>query len=271
MVLWAHSFSNTATVKLSPSTRIAEKMENRVTSPSIFQLETMELKRMMKESGGGITEESPISNPKNSSVVVAMPPPKTVRKKNKAYLQRGQWLRAAVLGVNEGVVSIAWLVIGTGAGKSGAKSMLEAGLAAVAAEACSMAIGEFISVKIQHDVELANFQRENKSLKGFEHATFIISLPDAIEAACASALAFSVGALFPLISAVFTTHYITRVGLLAGVSSLVLILIGAIGAYFACSSIVKGSLRVLLGGWIACVISFGLRRLFNISEQQYEV
>ncbi|GLJ22928.1 hypothetical protein SUGI_0432530 [Cryptomeria japonica] len=264
-------------------------MENRVTSPSIFQLETMELKRMMKESGGGITEESPISKPqisnvpiatpspkqnsKNSSVVVAMPSssPKSVRKKKKDYLQRGQWLRAAVLGLNEGVVSTAWLMIGTGAGKSGAKTMLEAGLAAVAAGACSMAIGEFISVKIQHDVELANFQRENKSLKGFEHATFIISLPDPIEAACASALAFSVGALFPLISAVFATQYITRVGLLAGVSSLVLILIGAIGAYFACSSIMKGSLRVLLGGWIACVVSFGLRRLFNSSEQQYEV
>ncbi|GLJ22933.1 hypothetical protein SUGI_0432590 [Cryptomeria japonica] len=192
-------------------------------------------------------------------------------RKKKDYLQRGQWLRAAVLGLNEGVVSTAWLMIGTDAGKSGAKTMLEAGLAAVAAGACSMAIGEFISVKIQHDVELANFQRENKSLKGFGHATFIISLPDPIEAACASALAFSVGALFPLISAVFATHYITRVGLLAGVSSLVLILIGAIGAYFADSSIMKGSLRVLLGGWIACVGSFGLRRLFNSSEQQYEV
>ncbi|XP_057818506.2 vacuolar iron transporter homolog 3 [Cryptomeria japonica] len=265
-----------------------KKMENRVSSPSIFQLETMELKRMMKELGGGITEESPISkpqnsnvpiatpspkpNPKNSSVVVAMPSsPKTVRKKKRDYLQRGQWLRAAVLGLNEGVVSTAWLMIGTGAGKSGVKTMLDTGLAAVAAGSCSMAIGEFISVKIQHDVELANFQRENKSLKGFEHATFIISLPDPIEAACASALAFSVGALFPLISAVFATHYITRVWLLAGVSSLVLILIGAIGAYFACSSIVKGSLRVLLGGWIACVVSFGLRKLFNSSEQQYEV
>ncbi|GLJ22932.1 hypothetical protein SUGI_0432580 [Cryptomeria japonica] len=156
-------------------------MENRVTSPSIFQLETMELKRMMKESGGGITEEPPISNPKNSkipistpspkqnpknsSVVLAMPcsSPKSVRKKNKDYLQRGQWLRAAVLELNERVVSTAWLMIGTRAGKSGAKSMLEAGLAAVAAGACSMAIGEFISVKI-------------------------ISLPDPIEAACASAL-----------------------------------------------------------------------------------
>ncbi|GLJ22925.1 hypothetical protein SUGI_0432480 [Cryptomeria japonica] len=113
-------------------------MENRVTSPSIFQLETMELKRMVKESGGGITEESPIPkpqisnvpiatpssfrpklNPNNSSVVVAMPSsPKSIRKKNKDYLQRGQWLRAAGLGVNEGVVSTVWLMIGTGAEKS---------------------------------------------------------------------------------------------------------------------------------------------------------
>ncbi|GLJ22935.1 hypothetical protein SUGI_0432620 [Cryptomeria japonica] len=140
-------------------------MENRVTSPSIFQLETMELKRMVKESGGGITEESPISKPqisnvpiatpssfppelnlKNSSVVIAMPPsPKSIRKKNKDYLQRGQWLRAAVLGLNEGVISTAWLMIGTAAEKSGVETMLEA---AQAAEECSMAIGEFISVKI---------------------------------------------------------------------------------------------------------------------------
>ncbi|KAH9302815.1 hypothetical protein KI387_014398, partial [Taxus chinensis] len=191
-------------------------------------VETMELKRMMKEfgRGGGILEASPHSKPQNTSVAITMSSsPKVVQaERNIDYQHRGQWLRAAMLGANQGVVTTASLMMGVGAEESETKSMVLSALAAVVAGTCSMAIGEFVSVQTQHDVDLAGLKREKKlkkTLHGFEHSTHI-TLPNPIEAACTSALAFSMGALAPLLSVAFINHYIIRVGVLAGLSSLAL-------------------------------------------------
>ncbi|KAJ4748983.1 Vacuolar iron transporter [Rhynchospora pubera] len=66
------------------------------------------------------------------------------------YMQRAQWLRASVLGANDGLVSVASLMIGVGAASSTMKAMLVSGLAGLIAGACSMAIGEFVSVYAQY-------------------------------------------------------------------------------------------------------------------------
>ncbi|CAI9294344.1 unnamed protein product [Lactuca saligna] len=73
------------------------------------------------------------------------------------YSQRGQWLRAAVLGANDGLVSVASLMIGVGAVKKDVKAMILSGFAGLVAGACSMAIGEFVSLPnpIQAAVPLA--------------------------------------------------------------------------------------------------------------------
>jgi len=81
------------------------------------------------------------------------------------YTQRIGWLRAAVLGANDGIVSTAALVVGVAAAESGRSSVLIAGLAGLVAGAMSMAAGEYISVSSQADTEQADLARERGELR----------------------------------------------------------------------------------------------------------
>ncbi|KAI4300001.1 hypothetical protein L6164_033421 [Bauhinia variegata] len=81
------------------------------------------------------------------------------------YSERGQWLRAALLGANDGLVSVASLLMGVGAVKTDVKAMLLAGFAGSVAGASSMAIGEFVSVYTQYEVEVAQMKRETRVLE----------------------------------------------------------------------------------------------------------
>lgn len=74
------------------------------------------------------------------------------------------WLRAAVLGANDGIVSTASLVVGVAAAESGRSSVLVAGVAGLVAGAMSMAAGEYVSVSSQSDTELADKRREQAEL-----------------------------------------------------------------------------------------------------------
>jgi CRISPR/Cas system-associated protein Csx1 len=74
------------------------------------------------------------------------------------YSQRAQWLRAAMLGANDGLITVASLMIGIGAIKEDISVMLLAGFAGLVAGACSMAIGEFVSVYTQYDIEIAQMK-----------------------------------------------------------------------------------------------------------------
>src|SRR3954466_5282948 len=78
--------------------------------------------------------------------------------------ERIGWLRAAVLGANDGIVSTAALVVGVAAAESGRSSILVAGLARLVAGAMSMAAGEYISVSPQADTEKADLARERREL-----------------------------------------------------------------------------------------------------------
>ncbi|MDH3402236.1 MAG: VIT family protein [Acidobacteriota bacterium] len=77
----------------------------------------------------------------------------------------GGWLRAAVLGANDGVVSIASLVVGVAAADASSAAILTAGLAGLVGGALSMAVGEYVSVSSQRDVEEADLERERRELR----------------------------------------------------------------------------------------------------------
>jgi VIT1/CCC1 family predicted Fe2+/Mn2+ transporter len=82
----------------------------------------------------------------------------------KHYSQRIGWLRAAVLGANDGIVSIASLLVGVAAAEASRNSVLVAGIAGLVAGAMSMAAGEYVSVSSQADTEAADLVRERREL-----------------------------------------------------------------------------------------------------------
>ncbi|KAJ4846617.1 Vacuolar iron transporter 1 [Turnera subulata] len=197
------------------------------------------------------------------------------------YSKRAQWLRAAVLGANDGLVSTASLMMGVGAVKQDIKAMILAGFAGLVAGACSMAIGEFVSVYSQLDVELAQIERNkvtkqqqqvhqktttsSSSSSELEELEEIMSLPNPLQAAAASALAFSVGAVVPLLAASFIKEYKVRLGVVAAAVSLALLLFGWLGAVLGKAPALASSLRVFVGGWLAMSITFGLTKLIGSS------
>jgi VIT1/CCC1 family predicted Fe2+/Mn2+ transporter len=80
------------------------------------------------------------------------------------FLNRAGWLRAAVLGANDGIVSVSSLIVGVAAADPGPGAILIAGVAGLAAGAMSMAAGEYVPVSSQSDVERADISREKQAL-----------------------------------------------------------------------------------------------------------
>ena len=168
------------------------------------------------------------------------------------YSQRGQWLRAAVLGATDGLVSVASLMMGIGAVKQDVRAMIITGFAGLVAGACSMAIGEFVSVYSQRDVEVAQMKRDSKIEKEV--------LPNPIQAAAASAIAFMLGAILPLLTAAFIVDHKVRLGVVVATVTLALVVFGWIGAVLGRTPVVKSCFRILIGGWMAMAITFALTK-----------
>ncbi|KAI7997179.1 hypothetical protein LOK49_LG10G00668 [Camellia lanceoleosa] len=191
------------------------------------------------------------------------------------YSKRSQWLRAAVLGANDGLISTASLMMGVGAVKQDIKAMILTGFAGLVAGACSMAIGEFVSVYSQLDIEVAQMKRDKKRVavvggggerkEEEEREEEKESLPNPVQAAAASALAFSVGAMVPLLAASFIREYKVRVGVVVGAVSLALVVFGWLGATLGKAPAARAAIRVLVGGWLAMAITFGLTMLIGSS------
>ena len=80
------------------------------------------------------------------------------------YVNRSNWLRAAVLGANDGILSTASVIIGVAAASETKEPIILAGVAALVAGALSMAAGEYVSVSSQSDIEAADIKREKQSL-----------------------------------------------------------------------------------------------------------
>ncbi|HEX6260768.1 MAG TPA: VIT1/CCC1 transporter family protein, partial [Woeseiaceae bacterium] len=87
-----------------------------------------------------------------------------MRHRERHRTHRTGWLRAAVLGANDGIVSTASLVLGVAAAGASTQVILVAGVAGLVAGAMSMAAGEYVSVSSQADTERADLARESKEL-----------------------------------------------------------------------------------------------------------
>lgn len=83
------------------------------------------------------------------------------------FSQRGGWLRASVLGANDGILSTASLMIGVASAESSVTGILLAGMAGLTAGAMSMAAGEFVSVSSQADTERADLEIERRALETY--------------------------------------------------------------------------------------------------------
>ncbi|KAJ0508949.1 putative Ccc1 family protein [Helianthus annuus] len=127
-----------------------------------------------------------------------------------------------------------------------------------------MAIGEFVSVYTQLDIEVAQMKRENRMTENKEDKERE-QLPNPMQAALASALAFSLGAIVPLLAASFIGDHKVRMGVVVAAVSLALVIFGWIGSVLGGTPVVKSSIRVLLGGLMAMAITFGLTKLIGIS------
>ncbi|XP_054814556.1 vacuolar iron transporter homolog 2-like [Prosopis cineraria] len=173
------------------------------------------------------------------------------------YSQRAQWLRVAVLGANDGLLSTASLIMGVGAVRKDVKTMVLTGIAGLVAGACGMAIGEFVSVYSQYDIEVAQLKRERKEVNKAK-------LPNPLYAAVASIVAFGSGAAVPLLGAAFIKEYKVRLAVVVGVVSLALLGFGVLSAFLGKAPVVKSSSRVLIGGWIAMGITFGLTKSMDL-------
>ena len=177
--------------------------------------------------------------------------------------------RAAVLGANDGLVSTASLMMGVGAVKQDVKVMILTGFAGLVAGACSMAIGEFVSVFSQLDIELAQRKRENKTRQNNEkkeNEEEKEKLPNPLQAALASALTFSVGAMVPLLAASFIKEFKVRVGVVVAAVTVALAVFGWLGALLGGAPVFRASIRVLVGGWLAMAITFGLTKWMGSTE-----
>src|SRR5215472_11798855 len=98
--------------------------------------------------------------------------PRILKHRESHLVARVGWLRAAVLGANDGIVSTASLIIGVGAASASRGAILIAGVAGLVSGAMSMAAGEYVSVSSQADTERADLARERAELNAnpaFEH------------------------------------------------------------------------------------------------------
>jgi vacuolar iron transporter family protein len=218
-------------------------------------------------------------------------------------IDRLGWLRAAVLGANDGVLSTSSLIIGVASAHGTHGSILIAGVSGLVAGAMSMAAGEYVSVSSQSDSERADIAREDQELsdnpggelrelagiytkrgldKGLAlevakqltahdalgaHARDELGISNAtaarpVQAALASAAAFSVGAALPLLMVLATPNSFV-VEAVSIASLLFLALLGVVGAKTGGASVPKAAIRVTFWGALAMAVTAGIGVVFG--------
>ncbi|MBP6457544.1 VIT1/CCC1 transporter family protein [Pseudoxanthomonas mexicana] len=215
------------------------------------------------------------------------------------------WLRAAVLGANDGIVSVAGLVVGVAASGATPSTILLTGVAGLVAGAMSMAAGEYVSVQSQADAEAAALALEKSELRdmpdselaeltqiyvgrGLEPALARqvaeqLTARDAltahmrdelgiteelrarpVQAALASAAAFTVGALLPIATTVLAPA--GKVAMVTTAATLVgLLLSGGLAARVGGAPVLRGAWRVGFWGAMAMGAAALVGRLFHVS------
>ena len=213
------------------------------------------------------------------------------------------WLRASVLGANDGLISTSSLVVGVAAAQTQQEPVLLAALAGLVAGALSMAAGEYVSVSSQSDTENADLARErlelatSPDLELAELAAIYVSrgltpalaqqvaeqltAKDALtahardelglheltrarpmQAAFASAAAFTAGAAAPLIL-VLAVPLAQLTGVVMGVSLVLLIGLGSLASHLGGAPILRGAIRVAFWGAVAMAATALVGHLFG--------
>jgi len=213
------------------------------------------------------------------------------------------WLRAAVLGANDGIVSTASLIVGVAASAAGQAEILTAGIAGLVAGAMSMAAGEYVSVSSQSDTEQADLARERRELKDqpeFELAELTaiyekrgvspdlarqvaaqMTAKDALAAHALDELGISDTTAAQPVQAALTSAATFAVGAAMPLASaflapagsviyvvsiaslLFLAVLGALGARAGGAGMVRGTLRVTFWGALAMVVTAAIGHLFG--------
>lgn len=213
------------------------------------------------------------------------------------------WLRAAVLGANDGIVSTASLIVGVAAAAAKPSDILLTGVAGLVAGAMSMAAGEYVSVSSQSDTENADLARETKELadtpelereelaqiyvkRGVDHDLAVkvadqLMAKDPLGAHARDELGISEISTARPVQAALTSAATFAIGaamplamvLIAPVDKLVLVvtiaslgflaLLGAVGAKAGGADIVKATARVTFWGALAMAATAGIGKLFG--------
>ena len=214
------------------------------------------------------------------------------------------WLRAAVLGANDGIVSTASLIIGVAAASAAHSNILLAGVAGLVAGAMSMAAGEYVSVSSQSDTETADLEQERLSLeqnfeiekaelaqiyegRGLEPALALqvaeqLMAHDALGAHARDEIGIShIVSARPIQAALSSAGTFTigaalplvvawgspaaqLIPVVAASSLLFLALLGGLAARAGGASIVIGAIRVTFWGALAMALTAGVGRLFGV-------
>ena len=214
--------------------------------------------------------------------------------------QRAGWLRAAVLGANDGIVSVASVALGVIAAGAPTNFVLTAALAALVAGAMAMAAGEYVSVSSQRDTERADLNQERGELR--EHpqaekqelaAIYVmrglpIDLADKVaealmasdalgahardelglaailarpvQAATYSALSFTAGALLPIVAFLIVPTAARTTAVVVS-ALLALVVLGIAGARAGGAPMLRAALRVSVGGGLAMAVTAGIGHL----------
>lgn len=214
---------------------------------------------------------------------------------------RAAWLRAAVLGANDGLISTASLMVGVAAADSSRSAILVAGIAGLTAGALSMAAGEYVSVSSQLDSERADLARERAELAASPDAELAelvhiyerrglsaglaqqvaaeLSQQDRLPVHARDELGINVDALANPVqaSAVSAMSFITgallpilivalapsssRMAITMAVTLIGLVALGSLGAGLGGAPQRRAAIRVLIGGSLALTIALGIGRL----------
>ena len=219
--------------------------------------------------------------------------------------QRLNWLRAGVLGANDGIVSVASLLVGVAGATTDTPALLVAGVAGLAGGAISMALGEYVSVSSQRDSERALIEKETRELRempeqeleeltqlyrarGLTDATARqvaaeLTAHDALaahlevelhidqddlvspwQAALSSAVAFTLGALLPLLTILLLPPEL-KIPLTFVAVLVALAITGTVSAHLGGSGKVRATVRLVIGGGLALVVTWAIGTLLGTS------
>lgn len=219
-------------------------------------------------------------------------------------MSRTGWLRAAVLGANDGILSTASLILGVASATHSSNGILISGISGLVAGALSMAAGEYVSVSSQSDAEKADLEQERRELahdkagelrelmhiyvkRGLEeklaaqvaeqltrkdalaaHARDELGISNEmrarpVQAALASALSFSAGAVIPLAAGMIASIAFA-VPAVYVTSLLFLAFLGAVGAKTGGAPMLPATVRVTFWGAFAMAATAGIGALFHV-------